>query len=994
MAARARAQVQQGKSREIVGICLLGFGIFCALSLGSMHAGSSSMMGPGGKATAVGLYALAGLTAYLLVAALLVVAVRVFRGRPMARSLAEWVGVPGVVGGVAMLLHLPFAEGPVSTQGPPGGLLGQWLGEIAASFVGTVGAALAGATLLSVSLMILTNIRPSEVTDVIGGALSHVAGVIAGASRSLGRVVVAMFPERTDRELLEGATNPFEDSDGQELTEAPELEDTIAMSADELPRIHGFDRSYDRTIRGMPAAPAPRAALPPMEDSEPVRVGRGRPPLYPRRGSPLEEVASVEPDSDDLNLYLPEFDEEPYADDEGSEVISLVPLRPRVDARRPLSAVVAEVAAIECAAELPRAAAVDSDGYPTAAPAARNGAPVIPPVIVTPLVAAAATRAVPAGVAAGAPPIIIEPEAPLREPIQLDLPQDRPRKAKEDGPGFIRLSEGDFKLPSVDLLEYVPPPAQEIDKQGLYDMAGRLEQAMSNYGVKGNVSAINMGPVVTMYEFAPAPGTRTGKIAQLENDLAMALEAQAVRIVAPIPGKAVVGVEVPNKNRQTVYLKEILADDTFSGAASKLQIALGKDIKGNPVTVNLAKMPHLLVAGTTGSGKSVTVNGMITSILYNATPEEARFIMVDPKMLELSIYEGIPHLLLPVVTDPKKANLALRWAVDEMERRYELLAKTGVRDISSYNAKVEIELGRRSGAAAKVEAAAAKRLKVVLAGPDGAEQEMQLDDDEPTNPDAQPGVITEEMREEISAQKAAAQLAREAAGLQEETLRKLPFIVIVIDEFADLMMVAPKDVETSVARLAQKARAAGLHLILATQRPSVDVITGLIKANFPSRVALQVASKIDSRTILDQPGAETLLGNGDMLFSDRGTKLRRIHGAFLSDDEVHRVVDSLKAQAKPVYDMDILKPRDDEGEDGVSAPADDFHDALYDQAVAIVCETRQASVSFIQRRLQIGYNRSARMVEQMERDGIVGPANGIKPREVLAPAGEYLTNAS
>jgi S-DNA-T family DNA segregation ATPase FtsK/SpoIIIE len=575
-------------------------------------------------------------------------------------------------------------------------------------------------------------------------------------------------------------------------------------------------------------------------------------------------------------------------------------------------------------------------------------------------------------------------------------PAERPRKEKEDGPGFIRLSDGDFKLPTADLLEYVPPPAQEIDKKSLYDMAARLEQAMSNYGVKGTVSAINMGPVVTMYEFAPAPGTRTGKIAQLENDLAMALEAQAVRIVAPIPGKAVVGVEVPNKNRQTVYLKEILADDTFRLAGAKLQIALGKDIKGNAVSVNLAKMPHLLVAGTTGSGKSVTVNGMITSMLYAATPEEVRFIMVDPKMLELSIYEGIPHLLLPVVTDPKKANLALRWAVDEMERRYELLAKTGVRDISSYNAKVDIELGRRKGpkpAAPPAADSGGKRLKVVLAGPDGVEQEVEVEADTPEAAAAQAGVITDDLREEISTQAAARQAAADKAAA-EEPPRKLPYIVIVIDEFADLMMVAPKDVETSVARLAQKARAAGLHLILATQRPSVDVITGLIKANFPSRVALQVASKIDSRTILDQPGAETLLGNGDMLFSDRGTKLRRIHGAFLSDDEVHRVVDSLKAQAKPVYDMDILKPRDEEGADGEGAPADDFHDALYDQAVAIVCETRQASVSFIQRRLQIGYNRAARMVEQMERDGIVGPANGIKPREVLAPAGEYLTNAS
>ncbi len=355
-------------------------------------------------------------------------------------------------------------------------------------------------------------------------------------------------------------------------------------------------------------------------------------------------------------------------------------------------------------------------------------------------------------------------------------------------------------------------------------------------------------------------------------------------------------------------------------------VGLGKDIKGAPVSVNLSKMPHLLVAGTTGSGKSVAVNGMITSLLYNASPDEVRFIMVDPKMLELSIYEGIPHLLLPVVTDPKKANLALRWAVEEMERRYELLAKTGVRDISSYNAKIEQnEKGIFAEVAPAVAPPPSKRIKVVLAGPDGTEQEVELEPearlhdadtdlagDDASNPE---GIVEAEAPsdEDLSAKAAAVQAARETA---EPPPRKLPYIVIVIDEFADLMMVAPKDVETSVARLAQKARAAGLHLILATQRPSVDVITGLIKANFPSRIALQVASKIDSRTILDQSGAETLLGNGDMLFSDRGTKLRRIHGAFLSDDEVHRVVDFLKTQAKPVYDMDILKPREEDAEDG------------------------------------------------------------------------------
>ena len=646
--------------------------------------------------------------------------------------------------------------------------------------------------------------------------------------------------------------------------------------------------------------------------------------------------------------------------------------------RAAMAAIVAEVAAVE------RVAAAAPRPPPPPSPTTRRPPP---------------SRRRPPPPPAEAP-IIVEPAYIARMRQQKEDAAARADAAAEakaeaaDRPSFIKLGEGAFKLPGADMLEYIPPTEHETDKQPLYDMAERLEQAMSNYGVRGKVKEIHMGPVVTMFEFAPAPGTRTGKIANLEKDLAMALEAQAVRIVAPIPGKAVVGVEVPNQNREIVYLKEILQDSCFTTATSKLQVALGKDIKGAPVSVNLSKMPHLLVAGTTGSGKSVAVNGMITSLLYNASPEEVRFIMVDPKMLELSIYEGIPHLLLPVVTDPKKANLALRWAVDEMERRYELLAKTGVRDISSYNAKIETRprRPRRTASAARSE----KKIRVVIAGPDGTEQEVDLDADaeitlaaDGAEGDSGGIVGYETPSDEDLSDAAAKEQARAGRAAAEKKPTKLPYIVIVIDEFADLMMVAPKDVETSVARLAQKARAAGLHLILATQRPSVDVITGLIKANFPSRIALQVASRIDSRTILDQHGAETLLGNGDMLFSDRGTKLRRIHGAFLSDDEVHRVVDFLKLQAKPVYDMDILKPREEEGEDG--APASDFHDELYDQAVAIVCDTRQASVSYIQRRLQIGYNRAARMVEQMENDGIVGPTNGAKPREVLAPGGEYLT---
>jgi S-DNA-T family DNA segregation ATPase FtsK/SpoIIIE len=739
-----------------------------------------------------------------------------------------------------------------------------------------------------------------------------------------------MLPERDDRADHDADHDADEDADADR-----EHADVVAVSADGESTIEVRDEDI-RAVRALVARDQRDGdddGVPTLREDDElsggVRIGEPRrinSPMAAQRAAFADVVAEMAAVERRPSLASAD-DDDPQADEERD-----------IEEERPLVAMPIVAGAREVAH-----AAAASDDQPAAA-------------------------AVPG-------PIIVEPMA-----------RPRDSQAAAAGPGFIKLGEGAFKLPVTDLLEYQPPQAPDMDKQGLYDMAERLEQAMANYGVRGKVREIHMGPVVTMYEFAPAPGTRTGKIANLEKDLAMALEAQAVRIVAPIPGKAVVGVEVPNRNRETVYLKEILEDSCFSGAASKLQVGLGKDIKGAPVSVNLGKMPHLLVAGTTGSGKSVAVNSMITSLLYNASPDEVRFIMVDPKMLELSIYEGIPHLLLPVVTDPKKANLALRWAVEEMERRYEMLAKTGVRDIGSYNAKIEQAL---SGTAAAASSGPSKKIKVMLTGPDGTEQEVELSPEEaaPTNPD---GIVEAEApsEEDLSAEAAAVQAVRENA---EPLPRKLPYIVIVIDEFADLMMVAPKDVETSVARLAQKARAAGLHLILATQRPSVDVITGLIKANFPSRIALQVASKIDSRTILDQSGAETLLGNGDMLFSDRGTKLRRIHGAFLSDDEVHRVVDFLKTQAKPVYDMEILKPREEDAEDG--APADDFHDEFYDQAVAIVCETRQASVSFIQRRLQIGYNRAARLVEQMEREGIVGPANGAKPREIIAPPGEYLQHA-
>jgi S-DNA-T family DNA segregation ATPase FtsK/SpoIIIE len=517
--------------------------------------------------------------------------------------------------------------------------------------------------------------------------------------------------------------------------------------------------------------------------------------------------------------------------------------------------------------------------------------------------------------------------------------------------GFIKLGDGDFQLPPISLLDYDATESGGIDHATMLELSARLLQALGEFKVKGEVTAIRPGPVVTMYEFAPAPGTRLKSITNLQHEVAMALGATGVRIVAPIPGKSVVGFEIPNKARETVYLKEIIADDVFRKGKSGLPLALGKDIDGAPVVVDLAKMPHLLVAGTTGSGKSVSVNSMIVSLLYNSSPEDVRLIMVDPKMLELSIYEGIPHLLLPVVTDPKKANLALRWAVEEMDRRYDLLATLGVRDINTYNRKV----GKlqKQWEAEQLERAAEEARRIA-------------DEEEPVE-------VTEERGQ------------LDLAFDEHRPPKRLPKIVVIIDEFADLMMCAPKEVETSVARIAQKARAAGIHLIIATQRPSVDVITGLIKANFPSRAAFRVTAKVDSRTILDTGGAEALLGSGDMLFSDRGREVRRLHGCYLAEDEIREIVAFLKTQGKPVYNLDIIRPRDDDAD---AAPEDSEEaDEMYDRAVALVAEARQVSISMIQRRLRVGYNRAARMVEMMEREGVVSPPDGTNRREVLvAPA--------
>ena len=502
-----------------------------------------------------------------------------------------------------------------------------------------------------------------------------------------------------------------------------------------------------------------------------------------------------------------------------------------------------------------------------------------------------------------------QPDGKTDAEPQIVFTPPAPEKKAEAEPAAPESKWLDFSLPPIDLLDPKIDTSVEIDKDAMYRKATLIEEKLADFGVTGKIMEIRPGPVITMFEYKPAPGIKINRISSLEGDLAMGLKALSIRIIAPIPGKDVVGIEVPNESREIVVLRELFESSSFMAQKSMLTIALGKDISGKPRYMDLQTAPHLMIAGTTGSGKSVLLNAAITSLLYRATPYELKLIMIDPKMLELSIYEDIPHLLHPVVTESKKAVAALRWLVSEMDSRYSMLSEEGVRDIDSYNKKLE------------------------------------------------------------------------TLEIEEKQLRWLPYIVVIIDELADLMMVSPTDVKDSIIRLAQKARAAGIHIIVSTQRPSADVVAGLIKANFPARISFLVSSKVDSRIILDTGGAETLLGKGDMLFlTSGGSNLLRLQGALISDDERKRVTDFLRSQANPVYIEEITKDDSDEGSPGVG---EDEKDELYETALGIIAETGQASISMIQRRLKIGYNRAARIVEVMEKEGLIGPQGAAgKPREV------------
>ncbi|MFT5430177.1 MAG: DNA segregation ATPase FtsK/SpoIIIE-like protein, partial [Myxococcota bacterium] len=792
-----------------------------------------------------------------------------------------------VIGFGCVLAHMGFA-GLRPFAHSPGGLTGEWVGEILRTLFATTGAVIIALSILAAAALRLSGLTVRQVARlparVYWAAKHRAAKRDPNAPNWLERLTGLRKPREADR--------PGWLNDDQAANDPPVTRPARPHAGLETPAAPPHSAEASRPVAedriSVPQRPeilTPTAGPAPPSTPEPVRQDPGPraprtertpPPRHVEQEAPARPTPVTRPPA----VRLP-VDRAPVAAE---------PPKPEAPQRPPLRNAPPELV----------------EPAPTSLPADAGSSPQpiekFRPTEVTPI------TPVTSGTPAVAGPIDIV-ERPAAQPLPLLGDQER---LPFDG-------VGPYEFPSISMLDYEAPQRGNVDRDALNAAASTLEAKLADFGVKGKVVKIMPGPVVTMFEFLPAAGVKISKIANLSDDLTMALHAQRVRIVAPIPGKGVVGIEVPSAVRETVYLKEILASSVFQDGKAKIPIALGKDIGGKPVVADLAKAPHLLVAGSTGSGKSVAINAFIMSLVYNQRPADLRLILVDPKMLELSVYDDIPHLLLPVVTEAKKASLALKWAVAEMERRYRLLAQCGVRNSAGFNQKLV----------------------------------HYLDGSKPT-----------------------------PKGIADDELEHLPYIVIILDELADLMMVSGKEVEQSIARLAQMARASGIHLVVATQRPSVDVVTGLIKANFPTRMSFMVSQKVDSRTILDRSGAENLLGQGDMLFLPPGTsKLNRIQGCFVSDDEVERVVEHLKKFGPPDYDMDILLDDDEQAKD----LSKEDYDVHFDEAVAIVCDTRNPSISYLQRRLKIGYNRSARIIERMEHDGIISRPDHRGARKVLAP---------
>lgn len=934
---------------------LLALGLLMALLSFSPEA-PKNWMGPVGRRVAKELLDGLGLGSYLLAALLLLGSL----GRLLGRFRRPSVAVLGfsAISLLAALMLLAFFDGQI--QGAPaGGMVGMVTAGLLRKVVGAGGTLLLAFGLLGIGLMGLTGVPPRRFFGMLQERVNRFwlwAKHSIETRREARRVLKAREAELVQEAAIRQneAEQARMDREAALIAKLEEKKRRAVLKASVQAEERALKRiakaEAERRIEGMaPAADVVEAldgaqaldaraelereaeAAKPSAPAGPPGRSSLRPPLEERDGPELEDAAEVVERLDRLD--------EPVTRVEGAA-------RRRGTARPPLQDAEANAepkAAAEAAAEVDSRAEIDPKVSPEPPEAVKE-----PEVAKEPEVVIHARKEAQADFS--------EPVEPARTPVEP------------------KAAAATYELPPVSLLDYDADAPDAIDPGELKARATRLEEKLRTYNVDGKVVAIRPGPVVTTYEYQPAPGVKVAKIAALTDDIAMSMEAERVRIVAPIPGRGVVGIELPNNRRENVYLKEIIAHETFKNSKSLLTLGLGKDAEGEPRSQDLRKMPHLMIAGTTGSGKSVSINTMILSMLYKATPDQVKFIMVDPKMLELSLYADIPHLLLPVVTDPKKASLALSWAVDEMERRYQLLSDMKVRGIDGYNRRLE-RLRKQRDADAKI--AVERALRAAEARRAQTEEAENLSESDLLELEGLP-----EEQQDLAEALVEAPEDRVADPWPEEELPDaMPYIVVLIDEFADLMMAASKDVEASVQRLAQKARAAGIHVLLATQRPSTDVITGVIKNNFPARIAFKVASRHDSATILNTPGAENLLGMGDSLFlSVASPSPVRIHGAFVSEDEVERVVEFWKAQAKPRYDLSILEPPADEAAD----LADEDMDPLYDQAVAIVTETQNASISAVQRKLKIGYNRAARMIEMMEAQGIVSAPSGAKrEREVL-----------
>ncbi|MEZ4406133.1 MAG: DNA translocase FtsK 4TM domain-containing protein [Polyangiales bacterium] len=925
------------KRHEVAGLVTLAAAILVGLAVASWDArGGRDWSGPLGARVAEAMIALLGAAAALVPLSLLLLAVRLFRRTARPLQPARAIGTACIVVAVSAALHLWWGEGPALGGLPAGGLVGTAVGELLRGTVGTAGANTVVLTALLVALVVRTRLSIVSLASTARAAGGQGTGYLRDGAKLVARAwKESRRDDRPRRSLTAPAPEALAEAALRPVLDATDDDDDEGDDSLAVRLASGDDDPLAPAAPEPAPAPAPRRgrsrAKPAVIDA--VAVDEAPAPVVVTHASPPPEVPTV----------TAAAEPEP------------TPARPapRARAQRPKPA--------------PTPAVSDDDGpapwydepLPAALvlPAATDSVDEAPEPEPEPAPRVKTARARPSSPPPAAPPttrareVVVDEVADEEEddaPLTIVTHEREIERAMKSAAVPVErvaakvVPEKPMEFPPVELLAAPPPSRVAFDEGALRGTADRLIKTLADYTIDGRVMEIHPGPVVTTYEVLPAAGTKLAKIVRLGDDIAMSLEASKVRIVAPIPGKGRVGFEIPNAQRQTVYFRELVETEAFQKLGGALPVALGKDVVGTPYFADLATMPHLIVAGATGAGKSVGLNVMLASLLYKRGPEDVRLLMIDPKMVELQVYDGIPHMLLPVVTDMKKATLALRWVVDEMERRYALFAQTGARNITTYNDRVQRALAEGK----------------TLRGLDGPVRTKNT---------------------------GTTRSVEEGEAVDAPTPVKLPYILCVVDEFADLIMVAGKEIEAAVARLAQKARAAGIHVILATQRPSVDVITGMIKANFPARIAFKVSQRVDSRTILDQQGAEHLLGRGDMLILPPGSSdLRRVHCAFVNEDEVQRVTDHWRTQGEPTYDDDILKPREDEepADDGpaeIKVPQD-----KYERAVALVLGSRKCSTSYVQRYLGIGYNVAARIVDKMEREGIVGAPKGPgKEREVL-----------